>query len=128
MRGDDEMMSAMTNELLCHGFRRGTVGKPWRRLGPAMELVLGTPHRAPSRCSSLLAAPPHLQNKEAQVLANRENSFTEAPTTPKFDGELLCGDVSSSFDGVEIMMTWNTIMGSSYSSLPIFIGLGSIGR
>ncbi|KAM3367025.1 hypothetical protein ACQJBY_015977 [Aegilops geniculata] len=85
MRGDDEMMSAMTNELLCHGFRRGTVGKPWRRLGPAMELVLGTPHRAPSRCSSLLAAPPHLQNKEAQVLANRENSFTEAPTTPKED-------------------------------------------
>ena len=29
---------------------------------------------------------------------------------------------------VQIMMTWSTVMGSFYSSLPIFIGLGSIGR
>ncbi|XP_048529236.1 uncharacterized protein LOC125508546 isoform X1 [Triticum urartu] len=28
---------------------------------------------------------------------------------------------------VQIMMTWSTVMGSFYSSLPIFIGLGSIG-
>ena len=70
-------------------------------------------------CWALMWAPPIERDAAGAAAGYGGGPLMELGADAEAMGPTLC---------VQIMMTWSTVMGSFYSSLPIFIGLGSIGR